>query len=88
MNPLKFLKGSIKKVFYNIYQQRLEREASHWKIPYHIGVVLDGNRRYAAQNGFANVIRGHYDGADKLEDVLHWCDELGVKIFSIWILFA
>ena len=85
MNPLKFLKGSIKKVFYNIYQQRLEREASHWKIPYHIGVVLDGNRRYAAQNGFANVIRGHYDGADKLEDVLHWCDELGVKIFSIWI---
>ena len=85
MNPWTFIKGSVKKVFYNMYQRRLEREASHWKIPYHIGVVLDGNRRYAAQSGFADLIRGHHDGADKLEDVLHWCDEMGVKIFSIWI---
>ena len=30
-------------------------------------------------------LRGHYEGADKLEEVLHWCDELGVEIFSIWI---
>ena len=85
MTPWTFTKGRIKRVFYNIYQQRLEREASHWKIPYHIGVVLDGNRRYAVENGLADVIQGHHDGADKLEDVLHWCDELGVKIFSIWI---
>ena len=85
MNPWTFFKRSVKKVFYNIYQRRLEKEATRWRIPYHIGVVLDGNRRYAAQNGFADIIQGHYDGADKLEDVLHWCDELGVKIFSIWI---
>ena len=85
MNLWSFIKGRIKRVFYNLYQRRLEREASHWNIPYHIGVVLDGNRRYAAQNGFADIIQGHHDGADKLEDVLHWCDELGVKIFSIWI---
>ena len=85
MNLWTFIKGRIKRVFYNLYQRRLEREASRWNIPYHIGVVLDGNRRYAAQNGFADIIQGHHDGADKLEDVLHWCDELGVKIFSIWI---
>lgn len=85
MHPLTFLKGTIKKVFYSVYQKRLEKATSHWKIPYHIGVVLDGNRRYAVQNGFTDVIRGHYYGANKLEEVLHWCDELGVKIFSIWI---
>ncbi len=85
MNPLKFLKNRIERLFYKVYQKRLEAEASAWNIPRHIGVILDGNRRYAKASGFYNVVKGHYDGADKLEEVLHWCDELGVEIFSIWI---
>lgn len=85
MQPWRFLKTNIKYIFYRIYQKRLEAKASRWQIPHHIGVVLDGNRRYAVQSGFTDVIQGHYDGANKLEEVLHWCDELGVKIFSIWI---
>ena len=35
-----------------------------------------------------NGSTGHSEGGDKLEEVLHWCDELGVKIVSIWDLFA
>ena len=85
MNPLKFLKNKIEKRFYSAYQKRLEAEAGTWNIPRHIGVILDGNRRYAKASGLDNVIKGHYQGADKLEEVLHWCDELGVEIFSIWI---
>lgn len=85
MKPFKYLKFRIEKWFYNTYQKRLEAEAGTWKIPRHIGVILDGNRRYAKATGLDNVIKGHYQGADKLEEVLHWCDELGVEIFSIWI---
>ena len=85
MNPLKYLKNRIERLFYKAYQRRLEGEANTWKIPRHIGVILDGNRRYAKASGFDSVIKGHHEGADKLEEVLHWCDELGVEIFSIWI---
>jgi short-chain Z-isoprenyl diphosphate synthase len=85
MRPLQFIKNRIKQLFYTVYQKRLHRKAGQWQIPYHIGVILDGNRRYAKEQGFIDVTKGHDDGADKLEEVLHWCDELGVKIFSIWI---
>ncbi|MCZ6681379.1 MAG: polyprenyl diphosphate synthase [Candidatus Poribacteria bacterium] len=80
-----FIKNRLKKLFYTAYQKRLEKAASNWYVPYHIGIILDGNRRYAKANGFSNIIQGHYDGATKLEEFLHWCDELGVKIVSIWI---
>ena len=85
MKPFKYLKHQIEKKFYAAYQRQLEAEAGSWNIPKHIGVILDGNRRYAKATGLDNVIKGHYEGADKLEEVLHWCDELGVEIFSIWI---
>ncbi|RKU08511.1 di-trans,poly-cis-decaprenylcistransferase [Candidatus Poribacteria bacterium] len=88
MLPLQFIKKKIKQLFYALYQKRLEREASQWQIPYHIGIILDGNRRYAKTEGFFDAAKrqyGHSEGGDKLEEVLHWCDELGVKIVSIWI---
>lgn len=80
-----FIKEVIKSGFYVLYQKRLERKSHKWKIPHHIGIILDGNRRFAREHGFANIARGHNEGADKLEDVLNWCDELGVKIVSIWV---
>ena len=85
MKPLRSMKNQIEKFFYNAYQRRLESEANTWNIPRHIGVILDGNRRYAKASGLDDVIKGHSEGANKLEEVLHWCDELGVEIFSIWI---
>ena len=88
MHPLQRIKNGIKKLFYTVYQKRLETKASSWQIPYHIGIILDGNRRYAKEQGFLDIAQGqygHHEGGDKLEEVLHWCDELGVKIISIWI---
>ena len=79
------IKKRLKKLSYAVYEKRLQRQTNQWQIPYHIGIILDGNRRYARQSGFKDVIEGHHEGADKLEEVLHWCDELGVKIVSIWI---
>ncbi|CAI8003856.1 (2Z,6E)-farnesyl diphosphate synthase [Geodia barretti] len=85
MKPFHYIKNRIERFFYNAYQRRLESEANAWKIPRHIGVILDGNRRYAKASGLDDIIEGHYEGANKLEEVLHWCDELGVEVFSIWI---
>ena len=89
MRLLKFVKDRIiKNLFYAVYQKRLESKTSQWQTPYHIGIILDGNRRHAQERGFFDVIKGkygHHEGGDKLEEVLHWCDELGVKIISIWI---
>ena len=79
------IKQLFRPLFYSIYRHRLEQQVGNWRIPQHIGVILDGNRRYARNLGLANVVEGHYDGADKLEEFLSWCDELGVKIVSIWI---
>ena len=79
------IKHLFRPFLYSVYRYRLEKQVDNWKIPEHIGIILDGNRRYAKESGFVNVVRGHYDGADKLEEFLGWCEELGVKIVSIWI---
>jgi len=85
MNPYRFLKDIVKYFGYVIYEKRLERKSHEWKIPNHIGIILDGNRRYAHEKGYKNVIVGHERGADKLEEVLRWCELIGVKIISIWV---
>lgn len=57
-----------------------------YRPPVHIGLILDGNRRYAKEMGFEDVTMGHKAGAHKLDDVLKWCVELGIKIITIWVL--
>ena len=79
------IKTILKNLVYSAYQKRLEIQSKHWQIPQHIGIILDGNRRYAKRQGFSDLIKGHYDGADKLEEFLNWCDDCGIKIVTIWV---
>ena len=76
----------IKKLLYYYYEKRLKKDISHKKIPGHIGIILDGNRRYAEKYGFDNISKGHKKGADKLDEVLSWCIELDIKIVTVWAL--
>ncbi|MEE8397321.1 MAG: polyprenyl diphosphate synthase [bacterium] len=71
--------------FYALYQAHLEVQAQGWKIPRHIGIIMDGNRRFARINLFGNILGGHEKGADKLEDVLNWCEETGVPVITVWV---
>ena len=71
--------------FYSVYQMHLEGECSNWDIPQHIGIIMDGNRRFARANGFLNLLDGHARGADKLDEVLNWCEEAGVGVVTVWI---
>ena len=56
-------------------------------IPNHIAIILDGNRRWAKRN---LVLRmdGHFHGADAVEKLLDWCEELNIKIITLYVLSA
>lgn len=55
------------------------------RIPNHIGVMVDGNRRWAKQFN-APTRHGHQAGADKILEFLGWCQELGVKVVTLYML--
>jgi short-chain Z-isoprenyl diphosphate synthase len=76
----------LRQVIYRLYTRRLEDEVRAGRLPQHIGLILDGNRRFAREMGFLDVVEGHRRGADKVEEVLGWCEELGIRMVTIWIL--
>ncbi len=53
------------------------------KVPRHIGIILDGNRRYAKRLGL-QPWKGHEFGIRKLEELLEWCMELGIKELTLY----
>lgn len=55
------------------------------QIPQHVGVMLDGNRRWAKAVG-ADTAHGHRAGAANIEPLLGWCEEVGVKVVTLWLL--
>lgn len=71
---------------YRIYERELDRGIRHGPIPQHVGVILDGNRRFAKKAGLAVVTDGHRRGADKVEELVGWCDDLEIPAVTLWAL--
>jgi short-chain Z-isoprenyl diphosphate synthase len=78
------VKNKIKSPFYSLYLRRLRAKAADWRKPRHLGVIMDGNRRFARQLGFGTVAHGHRKGAEKLQEVLSWCLEYDIKVMTVW----
>ena len=74
-------------LLYGVYERRLAAglHASEAPVPRHVGVILDGNRRWAKSVG-ASSKEGHQRGADKIVDLLEWCDAAGVEVVTLWLL--
>ncbi len=72
-------------VLYAAYERRLAKRLAPETTPRHVGVMLDGNRRWAKANGF-ETHDGHQAGADKIKDLLHWCEDAGVEVVTLWLL--
>lgn len=72
-------------VVYGAYERRLARGLDRSAVPRHVGVMLDGNRRWAKVNGFETT-DGHQAGADKIKDLLQWCEQAGVELVTLWLL--
>jgi short-chain Z-isoprenyl diphosphate synthase len=77
---------SVPDLVYRLYERRLEDEVRAGPLPAHIGVILDGNRRYAAARGLGDPTRGHEVGARHVDVFLAWCLELGVPVVTLWLL--
>jgi short-chain Z-isoprenyl diphosphate synthase len=54
-------------------------------VPAHLGIILDGNRRWARARGL-DLGRTYDRGARKAIQVLGWCDDLGVRAVTLWLL--
>ncbi|HEY2238427.1 MAG TPA: isoprenyl transferase [Streptosporangiaceae bacterium] len=73
-------------LIYRVYARRLEASLSPDAIPRHVGVMCDGNRRWARSAGLLDVSSGHKKGADKIFELLEWCREAGVEVVTLWLL--
>ncbi|AKG38856.1 MAG: polyprenyl diphosphate synthase [Infirmifilum sp.] len=70
---------------YRVYEYLLEQEVKRGDIPKHVAFILDGNRRWARVRRFPPWF-GHRHGAEKAEEVLDWCYDLGVKTVTLFVL--
>jgi tritrans,polycis-undecaprenyl-diphosphate synthase [geranylgeranyl-diphosphate specific] len=76
---------SRKNVIYTIYEKRLIKDIRQFPFPQHIGIILDGNRRWSKIKDLDKVM-GHQMGADIAEDLLNWIYDLGIKITTVYVL--
>ncbi len=68
---------------YQTYEKRLLKEIQTKPVPRHVAVIMDGNRRYAREFGLL-VAEGHDKGKEKLEEMMEWCLELGIKVLTVY----
>jgi short-chain Z-isoprenyl diphosphate synthase len=76
---------NLRDLVYGLYSRRVERRLDVSQAPKHIGVILDGNRRWAKASG-GSPEQGHRAGADKISEMLGWCEETGVEVVTLWLL--
>jgi tritrans,polycis-undecaprenyl-diphosphate synthase [geranylgeranyl-diphosphate specific] len=69
---------------YGIYHRWLRYQIGSGRNPDHIGVILDGNRRWATAHDL-NPWEGHYYGAEKVKDFLKWCLDLNIKTVTLYL---
>jgi short-chain Z-isoprenyl diphosphate synthase len=76
----------LREILYDFYEWRLNRQLVGAQVPRHVGIMLDGNRRWAREAGFTDVAEGHRMGASKIADLLSWCQDADVELVTMWLL--
>jgi short-chain Z-isoprenyl diphosphate synthase len=71
---------------YSLYERRLTARLAGKPLPGHVGVLIDGNRRWAREMGFVNPNDGHLIGAERVKQLLRWCDDVGIGHVTVWLL--
>lgn len=70
---------------YTWYTKRLRAQLADAKLPAHVGLIMDGNRRWAREQGMPNPSLGHQHGAEHAERVLAWCESLGIRYVTVFL---
>ena len=79
---IKKLRNLVSKYYENRLLNRVKKRKH---LPQHIGIILDGNRRFAEEKSLSEE-KGHALGARKLEEVLKWAQELGIEHMTVYAL--
>ncbi|MCD6528240.1 di-trans,poly-cis-decaprenylcistransferase [bacterium] len=53
-------------------------------VPYHLGIILDGNRRWARERGLP-TLEGHKKGLETVQKAVIWCKNKGIKILTLFV---
>ncbi len=83
---MKLIPETLRTPMYAVYEKRLTQLLDRDRLPEHVAIICDGNRRWAREAGFEDVSHGHRVGAERIADMLSWCDELGIGTVTIYLL--
>jgi short-chain Z-isoprenyl diphosphate synthase len=65
--------------------RRLRRGLGSVALPKHVGLIIDGNRRWARKVGLENPSLGHRHGAEHVGDALTWCEDVGIRHVTVFV---
>jgi len=68
---------------YDMYEDYLLEKVKSGRIPKHVAIIMDGNRRWARKLEKPPWY-GHFFGSRKLEEILEWCRELGIRTLTVY----
>ena len=71
---------------YRIYERRLLRDLDVARRPQHVGIVLDGHRRFARAEMLVDYLASYRAGMEKFEEFLRWCRQLRIPAVTAWVL--
>jgi short-chain Z-isoprenyl diphosphate synthase len=71
---------------YRLYEDRLLRRMDPQRLPRHIGIILDGHRRYARAEGLADYESSYRVGMRKFEEFLGWAQQVDIPAITGWLL--
>jgi len=73
-------------VLYRLYERNLLRGLDRSRFPQHVGIVLDGHRRYAREEGLSSYTESYRVGMARFEEFLGWADEFEIPAVTAWVL--
>jgi short-chain Z-isoprenyl diphosphate synthase len=76
----------VREFVYRVYERRVRAALVDKPMPRHVGVMCDGNRRWAKAMGFVDPNDGHRVGAENVKHLLEWCYEAGVEHVTLYLL--
>jgi undecaprenyl diphosphate synthase len=65
------------------FKIRQEQISANGGLPRHIAIIMDGNGRWAKQQGKPRL-QGHYQGALAVKNIVRTCSDLGVSVLSLY----
>ncbi|MEU7002180.1 polyprenyl diphosphate synthase [Nonomuraea sp. NPDC046570] len=79
------LRALLKDALYAMYERRLRGQVARGPVPRHVALIMDGNRRWAREQGYENPSVGHQYGVEHIHDALGWCEETGIGEVTIFV---